>query len=133
MKNNIRHIILALLLATLATGCYGGRYIPEGSYRLDETVQTVVMSDGSEATPEVVDALKNSENYYLQRRNSKVFGIRWLPVGLWIYTVARPSDDSFWGSYWRRLGQAPVIYDESKAIRTAHQLQGLLQYAQELS
>lgn len=127
MKNNIRHIILALLLATLAAGCYGGRYIPEGSYRLDETVQTVVMSDGSEATPEVVDALKNSENYYLQRRNSKVFGIRWLPVGMWIYSIASPSDSSFWGNYWRRLGQAPVIYDEDRARRTARQLQGLLE------
>lgn len=111
----------------LLTSCYTNRYIPDGSHRLDETVQTVVMSDGSEPTPEVIDALKNSENYYVQRRNSKVFGIKWLPVGMWIYSIAHPSDSSFWGNYWRRLGQAPVVYDEERARRTARQLQGLLE------
>lgn len=127
MRSSRLHIILFAALSLLFTGCYINRYIPDGSYRLDETVQTVVMADSSEVPPEVYEALEKSDNYYIQHRNSKVFGIRWLPVGLWIYTVARPSDDSFWGSYWRRLGQAPVIYDESKALRTARQLQGLLQ------
>ena len=110
----------------MATGCYTNRYIPDGSYRLDETIQTVVMADSTEVTPEVKDALKKSENYYVQRRNSKVFGVSWLPVGMWIYSVAKPTDSTFWGNYWRRLGQAPVIYDEDKARRTAHQLEGLL-------
>lgn len=111
----------------LLTSCYTNRYIPDGGHRLDETVQTVVMADGSEVTPEVHDALKNAENYYVQRRNSKVFGIRWLPVGMWIYSIASPSDSTFWGNYWRRLGQAPVVYEEDKARRTARQLQSLLE------
>lgn len=111
----------------MATGCYTNHYIPDGSHRLDETVQTVEMTDGSDATPEVEEALKKSENYYVQLRNSKVFGIRWLPVGMWLYSIAKPTDSTFWGNYWRRLGQAPVIYDEEKANRTARQLQGLLE------
>ncbi len=85
------------------------------------------MSDSSEVTPEVKDALKKSNNYYLQRRNSRVLGIRWLPVGMRIYSIASPKDSTFWGNYWRRLGQAPVVYDEDKSRRTAQQLQGLLQ------
>ncbi len=115
------------ILSLLLTSCYTNRYIPDGSHRLDETEQTVAMADGSEVTPEVMDALKNAENYYVQRRNSKVFGVRWLPVGMWIYSVASPTDSSFWGNYWRRLGQAPVVYDEDKSRRTARQLQGLLE------
>lgn len=111
----------------LVTGCYTNRYIPDGSYRLDETRQSVQMTDGSEVPPEVTAALKNSENYYVQRRNAKVFGIRWLPVGMWIYSIAKPTDSTFWGNYWRRLGEAPVIYDEDRSRRTARQLQGLLQ------
>ncbi len=84
------------------------------------------MADGEEVTPEVEEALKNSGNYYMQRRNAKVFGIRWLPVGMWIYSIAKPTDSTFWGNYWRRLGEAPVIYEEDKARLTARQLQGLL-------
>ena len=115
-----------LLLLTL-TSCYTNRYIPEGCHRLDETVQTVVMSDSTEVPPEVTEALKNAENYYVQRRNSKVFGVRWLPVGMWLYSIASPTDSTIWGNYWRRLGQAPVVYDEERARRTARQLQGLLE------
>ena len=115
------------MLAMLVTGCYTNRYIPDGSYRLDETVQTVEMADNTEVPSEVEEALKKSENYYVQRRNSKVLGVRWLPVGMWIYCIAKPENTSFWGNYWHRLGQAPVIYDEDKARRTARQLQGLLE------
>ena len=126
MKNRLRHIIL-LLAPLLLTGCYTNRYIPEGRHLLHHTEQTVVMADSSEVPPEVKEALKKSNNYYVQRRNSKVFGLKRLPVGLWLYSVASPKDSSFWGNYWRRLGQAPVVYDEDKARRTAQQLQGLLE------
>ena len=127
MKSKLLHITLLAALAILVASCYTNRYIPDGSYRLDETEQTVEMADGSEATPEVNEALKNSGNYYVQRRNAKVFSLRWLPVGMWLYSIAKPTDSSFWGNYWRRLGEAPVIYDEEKSVRTAKQLQGLLQ------
>ena len=127
MKSKLLHITLLAALAILVASCYTNRYIPDGSYRLDETEQTVEMADGSEATPEVNEALKNSGNYYVQRRNAKVFSLRWLPVGMWLYSIAKPTDSSFWGNYWRRLGEAPVIYDEEKSVRTAKQLQELLQ------
>lgn len=127
MKNKALHIILLATLAILTTSCYVNRYIPEGSHRLDNTKQTVVMADSSAVPPEIEEALKNSGNYYLQRRNAKVFGIKWLPVGMWIYGIASPSDSSFVGNYFRRLGEAPVVYDEDKAIRTTRQLQGLLE------
>ena len=111
----------------LTTGCYVNRYIPEGSYRLDDIQQTVTMADSTEVPPEIKEALKNSENYYVQRHNSKVFGIKRLPVGMWIYSVAKPTDSTFWGNYWHRLGQAPVVYEEDKARRTVRQLQGLME------
>lgn len=127
IESNITKVILLLGTLFLFTGCYTNRYIPEGSYRLDETEQTVIMTDSTEATPEVKDALKNSENYYVQRKNSKVLGIKGLPVGMWIYGIAKPTDSSFVGKYFRQLGQAPVIYDEEKSKKTARQLQGLLE------
>ena len=126
MKNRGLHII-PFLFCLLLAGCYTNRYIPEGSHILDETVQTIVMADSSAATPEVSDAIKRSNNYYAQRPNPKFLGIKSMPVGVWLYSIARPTDSTFWGNYWRRLGQAPVVYDENKARRTARQLQGLLE------
>lgn len=85
------------------------------------------MVDSSAVSPEVTDALKKSQNYYLQRPNSKFLGMKGMTVGMWMYCVASPEDSSFWGRYWHNLGQAPVIYDESKAVRTAQQLERLLE------
>ncbi len=84
------------------------------------------MADGSGATPEVDDALKRAPNYYTQRPNTKFLGMKWAPVGKWIYSIGAPTDSTIWGKYWRRLGQAPVIYDEVRSHKTAHQLEGLL-------
>ena len=125
MRNNVACLLILFSLLVL-TGCSADKYLGEGESLLFHTEQTVVMADSSDVTPEVQDALKKSRNYYLQRQNSKVLGVKNLPVGMWIYCVANPTDSSFWGSYWRNLGQAPVIYDEGKAERTAIQLQNLL-------
>ena len=127
MRNKLPHIILTLLGALLFTGCYTYRYVPDGSHLLYNTVQTVEMADSSGVTNEVRDALKKSGDYYVQRRNSKLFGIKKMPVGLWLYGIASPKDHTIWGNYWRRLGQAPVIYDENKAAQTAQQLQKLME------
>lgn len=111
----------------ILSSCGPSRYIPEGEHLLYNTEQTVVMSDGSAPTSEVKDALKDAGNYYLQRRNSRVLGIKWLPVSMWFYGIASPSDSSFWGNYWRRFGQAPVVYEEEKSQRTVEQLESLLE------
>ena len=109
------------------TSCSFEKYLGDGESLLYKTEQTVTMADSSEVTPEVKEALKKSQNYYLQRPNSKFLGITGLPVGMWVYCIANPTDSSFWGRYWRNLGQDPVVYDEGKAVRTAQQLQYLLE------
>ena len=115
-----------LATALLFTGCYVGRYVPEGQHVLHHVDLDVSMSDSSAVTPEVSDALQHADAYYRQRPNIKLLGIKWLPVSKWIYGVASPADSTFWGRYWRRLGSAPVIYDPYAANHTASQLQNLL-------
>ena len=85
------------------------------------------MADSSEVTPEVKEVLKNARNYYLQKPNSKLLGIDPLRVSMNIYGIANPKDRTFVGNYFRRLGQAPRIYDADKAAASALQLQRLLQ------
>ncbi|MGX8713311.1 MAG: BamA/TamA family outer membrane protein [bacterium] len=124
----MRNLFLIFLFSFLIlTSCHTYRYIPEGEHLLYNTEQKMEMADGSPVTSQVKDALKKANNYYLQRRNSRVLGIKRLPVSMWFYGIASPNDSSFWGNYWRRFGQAPVIYDEEKSRRTAQQLQGLLE------
>ena len=108
----------------MTTSCSFEKYLGEGESLLYKTEQTVVMADSSAVTPEVKEALKKSQDYYLQHPNTKVLGI---PVGIRVYCVANPTDSSFWGNYWRNLGQEPVIYDEGKTLQTAKQLQHLLE------
>lgn len=117
-----------LSFIALLTSCGSvRRYIPEGEHLLYKNRIDVQMADSSAVTPEVQDALKRAKNYILQKPNSKVFGIDKLRVGMTIYGWTSPTDSSLWGNYWRRMGQAPRIYDEGRARRTASQLASLLQ------
>ena len=109
------------------TSCYTYRYVPEGEHVLFKNKVIVTMSDGSEVSNEVNDALKNTRNYLAQKPNSKLLGIDHLRLGMAIYGIANPKDKSFVGNYFRRLGQEPRLYDADKATFTALQLQHLLQ------
>ena len=127
MRNKTRNIILVCVATLAFSSCYTYRYVPEGEHVLYKNVLDVEMADGSEVTPEVKEALEGVKSYYLQKPNSKFLGIDPLRVSMAVYGIANPKDNSFVGKYFRRLGQAPRIYDASKAERTASQLERLLQ------
>lgn len=116
---------IAMLLSLASCGG-AARYLADGEHILYKNTLDITMADSLDATPEVQDALKRAKNYFRQKPNSKVLGIDALRVGMTIYGFASPKDSSIWGNYWRRLGQAPRIYDEGMAMRTAAQLAGLL-------
>lgn len=109
------------------SSCTIGRYVGEGEHVLHHTELDVQMADSSEVTPEVRDALKRARNYYTQRPNSKFLGVRWLPVGKWVYCFATDTTSNIWNNYFHRIGQAPVVYDEERAVQTTVQLQRLLE------
>lgn len=126
MTIKLRHII-PLLGAFLLTSCYTYRYVPEGEHVLYHNELTVAMSDSSEVSPEVKEALKDFRTYYSQRPNSKLLGIKPLRFSMGIYGIASPKNKTFIGDYFRRLGQAPVVYEAEKAERTVTQFQRLMQ------
>ena len=129
MKKGLKKIVYfpIFLSLFLMVGCGSiRRYIPEGEHLLYKNQLDVQMTDGSEVTPEVQDALKISHTYFKQKPNVKVLGIDKLRVGMTVYGWASPKDSTLWGNYLRRLGHAPVIYDEGRARQTATQLAGLL-------
>lgn len=129
MKKGLKKIVYFTIFLSLflMVGCGSiRRYIPEGEHLLYKNQLDVQMTDGSEVTPEVQDALKFSHTYFKQKPNVKVLGIDKLRVGMTVYGWASPKDSTLWGNYLRRLGHAPVIYDEGRARQTATQLAGLL-------
>ena len=127
MKNKL--LILCLILATALSiqSCGVKRYLTADEHILYKNQVDIHMADSSAITPDVEEATKNIRSYYLQKPNSKVFGIDQLRVGMTIYGLASPSNKTFLGNYLRRIGQAPVVYDENRARQTARQLSQLLQ------
>lgn len=127
MKNSLIALLFLALASALASSCYVARYIPDGEHVLHDVKLIVHMADSSDVPPVVHDALRHANDYYLQKPNTKLLGIKAIPFSKWMYGIAQPSDSTIWGRYWRRMGSAPVIYSERAARRTISQLEGLLQ------
>lgn len=127
MNTKFRHIILLAATVLLFSSCYTYRYVPDGEHVLYHNELSVTMTDSSEVTPAVKEALKDVRTYYAQKPNTKLLGIKPLRVSMTIYGIASPKNKSFIGNYFRRLGQAPVVYESLKAERTVNQLNRLLQ------
>ncbi|WP_421754602.1 POTRA domain-containing protein [Croceimicrobium sp.] len=103
-----RLIIWSLLLASLA-GCKYSRYVPDDRYLLWRS--EIILEDGGRA-----DAL--AEGIIRQKPNRKFILPRLRP-GLAIHSWGTGAEKNFWS----RLGQAPVIFDQAKAERSAELLQ----------
>ncbi len=113
----LRHYIatrVALLIGCilLLQGCSSTRHVPQGQYLLDRTAITI------EDAPEV--QAKSLQNYLRQVPNHKVLGFARLQLG--VYNMSG-SDTTKWYNRWaRRLGEAPVIYDDELTMQSARQL-----------
>ena len=106
--------------------CTIGKYVGPDEHVLHHIDLDVQMADSSEVTPEVRDVLKKARNYYSQKPNTKMLGIKALPVSKWIYCFLTDTNSNLWNNYMHRIGQAPVIYDENRSRQTANQLERLL-------
>ena len=102
-------------------------YVAPGEHVLHHIDLDVQMADDSEVTPEVDDALKFARSYYLQKPNAKLLGIKSMPIYRWVYCHLADTNRNFWNNYIHRLGEPPVIYDESRCRQTAVQLNNLLE------
>lgn len=107
-------------------GCSVDRYLGPDQHVLHDITLDLQMNDSSEVTPEVKDAVKHAKKYYTQRPNVKFLGIKGLPVSKWIYCFLTDTTSNFWNNSMHRLGDAPVVYDESRSRQTAKQLQELM-------
>ena len=110
----------------MMASCTVSKYVGPDQHVLHDIVLDVQMADSSAVTPAVKDAVKHAKKYYLQRPNTKFLGIKGLPLSKWVYCFLSDTTSNLWNNGMHRLGQAPVIYDESRSIQTAKQLQQLM-------
>lgn len=112
MKQGRSHItLLVAILSMMAASCSVDRYIPEGQHMLTET--TVTCDD-----QEVMKAYALSD-YVTQKTNTKWFGAR---VPLRMYMLSGTDTTKRSCRFWRKVGEAPVLYDSIKSARAMNDI-----------
>lgn len=110
MNKGIRKSIYLFLFLAL-TSCISTKFVPGGSYLLDEVK---VVSDSKEVKPSSV------KGYVRQNPNAKWFSLVKIP--LYTYSLSGRDSSKWYNKFLRRIGDAPVIYDESATVRSQEEM-----------
>ena len=101
----------------LLSSCAETKYVPDGSYLLDEVKVTV---DGKyrDINPSTM------KSYARQQGNVKWFSLVKLPLG--VYSMSGRDSTKWMNRLLRSMGEPPVLFDSLKAERTVSDLQQML-------
>jgi len=109
---HIRYLILrsGLFLACLAllASCSSTRFVPEGKYLLNRV--SVKIDNRNFKREELKTHIK-------QKENLKILGF--LKFHLWMYDLSSSKKENDW---LKRIGEAPVLFDEAQARKSSDQL-----------
>lgn len=111
MKSGKALFIFLLFLAFIFGSCSTTRYIPEGKYLLDKYE---IKTDNRKIKKEEVN------NYIRQNPNKRILGFKF---HLFLYNLSNTEKDKGINRWLRRIGEAPVIYDESAKERSKNQIE----------
>ncbi len=110
MRNTFHFFIITLYLVLLAS-CSATKYVPDGSYLLDEVR---IYSDNKEVKA------SNLSPYVRQNPNSKWFSL--IKTQLYVYNLSGRDTTSWINKTLRRVGDAPVIYSPEDTKRACEEL-----------
>lgn len=110
MKKGILYTILLYLALSLAS-CSATKFVPDGSYLLDEVK---IHTDNKEIEP------SDMRLYVRQNPNSKWFST--IKTQLYVYNWSGRDSTKWFNRFLRKIGDAPVIYNESDAIRSQEEI-----------
>ena len=110
MKKGIRCFLYTVAMLLLAS-CSATKYVPEGSYLLDEVR---IQTDNKEVKPSGLTP------YLRQNSNSKWFNL--IKTQLYVYNWSGRDSTRWINRTLRKLGDAPVIYDEKETRRTSEEM-----------
>lgn len=118
IDKRLKHFGVVLLVAMLLVACAETKYVPDGSYLLDDVNMKV---DGHYRD---MNGSK-LKNYARQQNNVKWFSLVKLP--LHVYSLSGRDSSRWHNRLLRGIGEPPVIYDSVKASMTVSDLQMYLQ------
>ena len=107
----LRRCLALLPAVALLAGCSASRFVPDGSWMLDDVS---VESDTKELHP------GQFEPYVRQKGNAKWFSLLKLPLG--VYSLAGSDTTKWLNRTLRNIGEAPVLFDSAQAERTCADL-----------
>lgn len=110
MKRNFLKYIYIIFLFAL-TSCSVSKFIPENHYLLDEVK---IISKNKDVKPSSV------RSYVRQNPNTKWFSL--VKVPLYTYCLSSKDSAKWYNKFFRRIGDAPVIYDEDATVRSEEEL-----------
>ena len=113
----MKPVKIILFAAVLLSSCAETKYVPDGSYLLDEVKVTV---DGKyrDINPSTM------KSYARQQGNVKWFSLVKLPLG--VYSMSGRDSTKWMNRLLRSMGEPPVLFDSLKAERTVSDLQQML-------
>ena len=111
MKTYIPTYISIIILA-LFSSCSVNKFIPEGHYLLDEVN---IVSDTKEVKPSLFTT------YVRQNPNAKWFNLVRVPMR--IYCISGKDSTKWNNRFFRKLGDAPEIYNETTARKSQQEIE----------
>ena len=115
MKIGIFKYIVWIILPFFIIGCSVGKYIPEGEYYLKDIKVACEDEKVDEAYPLI--------DYVQQYPNSKWFGLK-IPLG--IYKLSGKDSTNWFSTFFRKIGEAPVVYDSVMAVNSVVDIKRML-------
>ena len=106
MKKGICHTLWVVIILLLAS-CSSTKYVPKGAYLLDEVR---VQTNSKEVKPSELSM------YVRQNGNAKWFSL--IKTQLYVYNWSGRDSTRWINRVLRRMGEAPVIYNEVETERT---------------
>lgn len=116
MNKRLRRYIIFSVLSFSLAGCSVSKFIPEGQYLLNDVK---IESNSKEVKASQMNA------YVRQAPNSKWFSLFKLPM--YMYSVSGKDSTKWINRFWRRLGEAPVLYSEKAAEESRSEIQKAVQ------
>lgn len=114
---NKPHLLFtAIIIAVVFCACSASKFIPEGSFMLNETE---IKSDTKEINTSLL------EPYIRQKGNSKWFSIFKVPLGT--YALSGRDTTKWINRKLQSLGEGPVLFDSVQADLTCNDLTNVLQ------
>lgn len=110
MKKGLYSILFALVLLLVAS-CSSTKYVPDGSYLLDDVK---IQTDNKDVKPSDLSL------YVRQGPNSKWFSL--FKTQLYVYNWSGADSTRWINRLLRKLGDAPVIYQEEETSRTRDEM-----------